>query len=189
MFFGILAPLFLRERGVDASSRHASHTDVGNQVLLYGDLSMAQSIDSTPVELDVENTSTAQFVHSALRFLLAVRYRKNLVIAVLAAAALLGGLYYATAPRRYSSKAGLLVTQTGQDHFDTSITNEQSQRDNALATFENLVRSDKVVEGALKYLAAGDAAELANLPPDRQVARPEIELDRQGDTLPPAFWK
>jgi polysaccharide biosynthesis transport protein len=144
---------------------------------------MAQSIDLASVESDVsdvENISTARMVQSALRFFLAVRYRKNLVIAVLAAAALLGGLYYATAPRRYSSKAALLVTQTGHDKLDTSITNEQSQRDNAMATFENLVRSDKVVEGALKNLMAADLTELAGLPHDRQVATMKQNLTAKG---------
>ena len=139
---------------------------------------MAQSIDSTPVEIDIDNTSVTQFAHSALRFLLAVRYRKNLVIVVLAAAALLGGLYYATAPRRYSSKAALLVTQISHDRLDTSITNEQSQRENVMATFENLVLSDKVVEGAMKYLS--NEAELASLPLDRQVATLKSNLSAKG---------
>ena len=37
------------------------------------------------------------FAHAVLRLFTAVRYRKNLVAAILAAAVLLGGLYYATA--------------------------------------------------------------------------------------------
>jgi polysaccharide biosynthesis transport protein len=129
---------------------------------------------------DAENISTTRMVQSALRFLLAVRYRKNLVIAVFAATALLGGLYYATAPRRYASNASLLVTQTGSDKLDTSITNERSQRDNAMATFENLVGSDKVIEGALKNLTAADLTELAGLPHDRQVATLKRNLNAKG---------
>ena len=73
------------------------------------------------MESELGNPSGMQFIHSALRFVQAVRYRKNVAIAVFVAAMLLGGLYYATAPRRYSSKAALLVTQTNHDRLDTSI--------------------------------------------------------------------
>ena len=72
-----------------------------------------------------------------MRFVLAIRYREeNLVIAVFAAAALVGGLYYATATRYYSSTASLLVTQTGHDNLDTSISNDESQRRNTMPTFK-----------------------------------------------------
>ena len=91
-------------------------------------------------------------VHSLLRLVLAVRYRKNLVVAVMATAACWAG-YILTAPRRYAAKAGLLVTQTGRDRLDTSITNEESLRQNTMPTFENMIRSAKVVEGALKDLS------------------------------------
>ena len=108
-----------------------------------------------------ESQSTAQLVHSLLRFVLAVRYRKNLVAAVMAAAALLGALYYATAPRRYSAKAAMLVTQTGHDRLDTSITNDESQRQNTMPTFEKMISSAKVLEGRLKELAPADRVDLA----------------------------
>jgi len=77
---------------VNTDWRRAVHSDVGNQVFLDGSLSMVQSIDSVPVEPEPECTPGVQFVHSLLRFLQAVRYRKNLVIAVLVAAVLLCGL-------------------------------------------------------------------------------------------------
>ena len=74
---------------------------------------MEQPTVSQSVESEIADQPNVQFVHSMLRLVLAVRYRKNLVAAVMAAAVLLGGLYYATATRRYSAKAALLVTQTG----------------------------------------------------------------------------
>ena len=128
---------------------------------------MVQPTVSTPVEPDIESLSSAQMVHTLLRMVLAVRYRKNLVAAVMAAAALLGGLYYVTATRLYSAKAGLLVTQTRPDHLDTSITNEESVRQNSMPTFENMVCSAKVVEGALKNLRAGDRIDLGDGSPER----------------------
>ena len=131
---------------------------------------MVQPTVSTPVEPDIESLSSAQMVHTLLRMVLAVRYRKNLVAAVMAAAALLGGLYYVTATRLYSAKAGLLVTQTRPDHLDTSITNEESVRQNSMPTFENMVCSAKVVEGALKNLRPATASIWATGP--RSVASP-----------------
>jgi polysaccharide biosynthesis transport protein len=137
---------------------------------------MAQSIDPVSLEPEIEFSPSAQFVHSLLRFLLAVRYRKNLVIAVLTAAALLGGLYYATAPRRFASKAALLVTQTGHDRLDTSIANEEMQRQNTMPTFENLIRSAAVVEGALKNLAPADCVDFAGVSQDSQIVRLQAGL-------------
>jgi len=120
--------------------------------------------------------SSTQLAHAVLRFVLAVRYRKNLVAAVMVAAVLLGGLYYATTPRRYAAKAALLITQTGHDHLDTSITNDESQRQNAMPTFENMIRSAKVLEGALKTLAPGDRIDLADVAKEGWVGRLQHNL-------------
>ncbi len=103
-------------------------------------------------------------MHTLLRLVLAVRYRKNLVIAVMAASAFLGGLYYTTAPRLYSSKAVLLVSQNGRDQLDTSITNDESLRQNTMPTFEKIITSAKVLEGALEKLGPADRVDFADLP-------------------------
>ncbi len=129
-----------------ADLRCVSPASISNQVFPNGGLSMTQSIESASTELELESPSSVQFVHALLRFVQAVRYRKNVAIAVLVAAMLLGGLYYATATRRYSSKASLLVTQTNHDRLDTSITNDETQRQNSMPTYENLIRSAMVVE-------------------------------------------
>lgn len=105
-----------------------------------------------------------------LHLVLAIRYRKNVVAAVITAAVLLGGLYYATAPRRYAAKAALLVTQTGRDRLDTSITGKESLRQNTMPTFENMIRSAKVLEGALKQLAPADRVDLGDGPLERLIA-------------------
>lgn len=127
----------------------------------------------TPISIQegdsAEFHSTAQLAHSTLRLVMAVRYRKNLVAAVMIAAVLLGGLSYFTAKRRYSSKAAMLVTQSGRDRLDTSITNEESQRQNTMPTFESMLRSAKVLEGAIRQLAPADRIDFAGLPEDRWV--------------------
>lgn len=131
---------------------------------------MVQPVISAPVEPDGEYRSTAQLVHSLLRLVLAVRYRKNLVAAIFAVAFLLGGLYYVTAPRRYAAKAAMLVSQTSPDRLDTSMTGDDLLRQNTMPTFENMIRSAKVLEGALKNLDPADRVDLADIPKERWIA-------------------
>ena len=139
---------------------------------------MTQTSALTPNEIEEQEfQTTGQIAHTLLRLVLAVRYRKNLVVAVMATAALLGGLFFATATRRYAAKAGLLITQTGRDHLDTSITNEDSQRQNTMPTFENMIHSAKVLEGALKNLAAADRIDLAGQPKERWIAQLQKNLE------------
>lgn len=125
---------------------------------------MEQPIVTQAVASEIDDRPNAQLVQSALRLILAVRYRKNLVAAVMTAVVLLGGLYYATAPRKYASKAALLITQTKPDRLDTSITNDESVRQNTMPTFENIARSATVIEGALKNLSGSDLIDLRDLP-------------------------
>ena len=125
---------------------------------------------------EADSQSTAQLVHSLLRVVLAVRYRKNLVTAVMAAMILLGALYYATAPRRYAARSAMLITQTGRDQLDTSITNEESQRQNTMPTFEKMIGSAKVLEGALKELPPGDCVDLADSPRELWIGRLQRNL-------------
>ena len=129
-----------------------------------------QSLDNKLSNRIWKVAPTFKLVHSAFRLLLAVRYRKNLVLTVMMAAFLLGGLYYATAPRRYAAKAGLLITQTQPDRLDTSLTTEEALRKNTMPTFENLIRSAKVLEGALKMLSSSDLVDLADIPRDQWIS-------------------
>ena len=111
--------------------------------------------------------SSAQLAHTLLCLLSALRYRKNVVIAIMLVSALLGTLDHLTAPRRYASQASLLVNENGRDHLDTSVTNDDSARQNTMPTFENMVRSAKVLEGALQRLAPGDRVDFDKMPRER----------------------
>jgi polysaccharide biosynthesis transport protein len=122
---------------------------------------MEQEPSSTP---DTFEFQVAQIVHAVLRIVLAIRYRKNLVIAVMAASVFLGILYFMTSPRWYSSKAVLLVSQNGHDQLDTSITNAESLRENTMATFEKIIISAKVLEGAIEKLAPADRVDFLDKP-------------------------
>ncbi len=77
----------------------------------------------------------------------------------------------------------MLITQTGRDHLDTSITNEESQRQNTMPTFENMIRSAKVLEGALKHLAPADRIDLAGAAAGTLGCPPASEPVGQGDPL------
>jgi len=116
-----------------------------------------------------ESAPATQVAHGLLHFALAVRYRKNVVLASLAAAALLGGLYYATATRYYAAKAAILVTQVGPDQLNTSMTGEESQRRNTMPTFENMIRSAKVLERALESFGPEDRVDLEGVPAERWI--------------------
>ena len=142
-----------------------------------------------PDDPEVDYRPSAEFAHSLLRLVMAVRYRKNLVAAVMAAAALVGGLFYATVPRRYAAKAQLLVTQTGHDHLDTSITNEESQRQNSMPTFEKMLTSAKVLEGALKSLPPDDRVDFGEAPPERLVAALRERCTPPRRCGRPTFWR
>ncbi|MGD0654540.1 MAG: polysaccharide biosynthesis tyrosine autokinase [Thermoguttaceae bacterium] len=127
---------------------------------------MGQDPISTSDAFEFEVT---QLVHTLLRLVFAVRYRKNLVIAVMAVSAFLGGLYYTTRPRLYSSKAVLLVSQNGRDQLDASFANEESLRQNTMPTFEKIIISAKVLEGALQRLGPTDLVDFDNTPRDSWV--------------------
>jgi len=124
---------------------------------------MAGELPVEHAEREIESPPGAQIAHDLLRFVLAVRYRKNVVIATMVVAALLGALYFATATRYYGATAALLVSQTGPDTLNTSMTGEESLRRNTMPTFENMIRSTKVLEGAVQRLGPDDFVDLAGV--------------------------
>src|SRR5690349_3154051 len=121
------------------------------------------SADSSKTILESQNTSgpsTAEALHEVLRFLRVVRYRGAYVITALIVAGLLGTLYYATATRIYQANASVLVSQTGSDVWNASMTGEEG-RDSFIPTYEKLFTSPTVLDAAVVKLAA--------LPPEARV--------------------
>lgn len=120
--------------------------------------------EPTIVHSEPRRDSTAHVVHALMQFLLAARYRKNVVLMSLVVASLLGGLYYATATRYYGTTAALLVMRTDSASLTPSITTEGTRQRNLMPTFESLLVSTKVVEGALRYLGPEDCIDMAEAP-------------------------
>jgi capsular exopolysaccharide synthesis family protein len=104
-------------------------------------------------------TSTAQVVHALAQFWRVVRHRQNVVLGCLAAALVLGALYYTTTPRLYQSKASLLVLQSGAEVTNTSMTPE-GMRQGLMPTYERLLLSNVVLDGAGEFLDDTDRAAL-----------------------------
>jgi len=123
--------------------------------------------EPTVVESEPAIQATAHVVHVLMQFALAVRYRKNVMIAALLVSGLLGGLYYATATRFYAAKASLLVMQAGNDVMDPSVVPQNGAQQASMETFERVIVSDKVVRGALKYIPPEDRIDMAGVPEEK----------------------
>jgi capsular exopolysaccharide synthesis family protein len=119
--------------------------------------------EPTVVDSEPESPSASHIVHVLLQFAMAVRYRKNVVVAALLVSGLLGALYYATATRYYSAKASLLVMQPGNDMLDQSAMSSAASRQSLMPTYESLITSVKVLEGALPHIPPEDCIDLAHL--------------------------
>ncbi|MDY0168391.1 MAG: polysaccharide biosynthesis tyrosine autokinase [Thermoguttaceae bacterium] len=103
-------------------------------------------------------------IHGLLRQLQVMRYRKQLVMAIVGAAVLLGALYYAIATRYYRAEASLLISQSGPNTLNSSVTGEETVRRNTMPTVVNILRSAKVLEGALERLTPEDCIDFAGKP-------------------------
>jgi len=121
------------------------------------------SQEPTVLQSESPQESSTHIVHAMMQFLMAIRYRWNVVVTSLAVAGVIGGVYYATATRYYGAKARILVRPTG-DNLSPSMTAEGVRQQGLMPTFENLMASTKVVEGAIKYLRPEDRVDLVDAP-------------------------
>ncbi|NQU21085.1 MAG: polysaccharide biosynthesis tyrosine autokinase [Candidatus Nealsonbacteria bacterium] len=120
--------------------------------------------ETTVVHNQRVGESATHMVHALMKFALAVRYRKNVVLTSMAVAALLGAFYFATATRYYAATAEVLVRQTDPGNFSGSITSEGARQQSLMPTFEGLFTRTRIVEGALKRLSPEDLVDVAGTP-------------------------
>ena len=99
-------------------------------------------LESAPV-------GTTHFVHSTMRLLRIVQHRKANVVACLLIAGILGTLYFFTARRQYEAGASLMILYRG--HED-SLPSTDGYRQSMLPTYERLLSSTVVLEGAAEIL-------------------------------------
>jgi capsular exopolysaccharide synthesis family protein len=125
---------------------------------------MTVELSSRSGESPSAGQSAPPIVHTLLRFVLAVRFHRNLVLSVMAASILLGGVYFLTVPRHYSAKAAVQISQSGDPTEKTSNTEDESVRRNTIPTFENVFQSARVIQGALAHLPPEDRIDLEGVP-------------------------
>ena len=113
-----------------------------------------------------QQPTTTHVVHALMQFLVAVRYRKHVVLVALAVASVLGAVYYFTATPYFAANARILVMGSGQDGDSIGRPLEGNRQTNLMLTFENLFDSAKVVQGALPYLRREDRIDFAGAPPE-----------------------
>ncbi len=109
--------------------------------------------------------STTHILQVAVQFIRAARRRWHIVATSVMATAILGALYYATATRYYTSKAEVLILQTGENSLSPTIQSQNSRENTLMPTFVNLMTSQKVLEGAIRQLSPEDC--LVDLNPDK----------------------
>jgi len=120
--------------------------------------------EPTLVYSENANQSTASAVHALMQFLVAVRYRKHVVMTALVVAGLLAGLYYTTATRYYRSSVSVLVMQTGPDSISPTVVGEGGRQALLMRTFEELFTATDVTRGALQYLKPEDCIDFSGAP-------------------------
>ena len=113
---------------------------------------------------DAEARSGRHLVHELMHFGIAIRYRRKLLMAVLTAGCLLGGLYFATAARSYAAKASLLIVavEPGAELTSTTMAPEGPRQQIWMPTYEALITSAKVLSGALTHLRPEECVDFAD---------------------------
>ncbi len=114
------------------------------------------SEETTLLQSETDGEATTHMVHAVMRFFMAVRYRKSVVITALGVTALLGGLYYVTATEYYAAHAQVMVIYSGNDSSPSSVPSDGTRPQTLMPTFESLFTSTRVIERALEQLDQPD---------------------------------
>ncbi|MBN2475480.1 MAG: polysaccharide biosynthesis tyrosine autokinase [Pirellulales bacterium] len=135
--------------------------------------------EPTVVYSEPENKSTTHVVHALMQFLLAARYRKNVVLTALLVAGLLGGLYYFTATPYYQASASIMVMGSGSDGTSISGPPERGQQRSPMPTFESLFSKTKALQGAVPLLRPEHCIDFAGAPVEAWPAILKANLSTQ----------
>ncbi len=128
------------------------------------------SNDAVPAVRQAAAASPTAELHplqNILQLLRSVEQNKGVVIGALVASCLLGALYYVTATRFYESSASVLVLQTGNEGM--TMGGDRISRD-LIPTYQSLLKSDAVLEDAVKRLPAEHRVDFSSAPLERRAA-------------------
>lgn len=123
-----------------------------------------------------ETVSAAQMVHALARFLLAVRSRYFLLLASLAVCLALGGVYLLVAPRYYGARAQVLIVEANQELGTPQLASEDRWQRTLIPTHRTIVRSARVIGGAIEKLSAEHLIDVMDKPSDRWVQKIQENL-------------
>ncbi len=115
-------------------------------------------------------------LQALMRFVRAVRYRKEVVLVSLVVFAVLGGLYYGSTARIYQSKAELLIQQKTDTSKEINIPGISRGAQDYMDTYRSVVMSEAVLEPALNSLSPEDRSDFQNIPAEKLVAKLQKNL-------------
>ncbi|QDS99811.1 polysaccharide biosynthesis tyrosine autokinase [Adhaeretor mobilis] len=119
------------------------------------------NIDQDPAHReDNDSTSTSELLKTFMRFARILRLRQKTVLATLVLSCLLGGCYYTFATRYFQSSAELLIIEQYRDQLSSAGNHRSSE--NTMATHSKIVRSPKVIQGAIERLPQKYRGDLKN---------------------------
>ena len=127
------------------------------------------STDLPQPNRSLDEAPTTATLTRIVRFLHVVRVRKGLLVTSLFVAVLLGGLYYATAPRLYESNSRLYVLQMGSNVLDETGESQGGVREN-MANYQGVLTSDLVLEEVLQKLPAKHRIDLKDVPRSKWIS-------------------
>ncbi|MEN1678164.1 MAG: polysaccharide biosynthesis tyrosine autokinase [Planctomycetota bacterium] len=116
---------------------------------------------------DDEQDATQSALKGAVRFVALLKRKRNLLGLFVLASVGLGLTYYSLAPRSYESVAGVMVIQQTPEQMGSVA--EQLGAESVMASQEELVRSAKVVEAAIRALPPEHRVDLVGVPQNEWV--------------------
>ncbi|MFM8633616.1 MAG: GumC family protein, partial [Planctomycetia bacterium] len=127
---------------------------------------------------DPQIDSTAQTIRHAIRFLRVLWHRRLVVVGSLVVCGMLGGLYYATAPRIFEADGQVLVVDTTREAMSTSLTMGTDVA--SMATYEKLVVSPLVLQAAARQLDGPTRAVFGSQDPELVATQIATSLKAKG---------
>ena len=106
-------------------------------------------------------------MQALLRFLHSVRMRLPLLAAFVALGVVVGVTYYATAKRKYQSRAVLLVQKVGANTKESDGVESHKSTSDEMPTFEKMFVEDAVLQSALLRLPPEHLGDLLETPKER----------------------
>lgn len=134
------------------------------------------AIDNDPLSPRAEATGSHPLTE-VFRFLQVVKLRRNVLLVCLAAAGVLGAIYYLTTPKIYESAAEVLVLQIGSEGLKNQGNSSQRGIQDYMPTYQKILTSDRVLDATIKALPPAYLAELKTVPKEKWIATLRTNLN------------